>query len=295
VFGAVLLGTFVLWELNSAHPMLDMRFFKNPRFSAANVAITLTFFAMFGSMFLISQQLQFVMGFTPLEAGLRMAPYALAMMIAAPLSARFVERFGSKAVVTTGLLLVSVGMLSLSFITVSTSYPSLLARMFIMAVGMGLTMAPATESVMGSLPREKAGVGSAVNDTTRQVGGALGVAVIGSLVSSVYASQLTKGLSGLGLPAAALDKASEGLGTALAVGQQVGGSTGNQIAQVASTSFVDGLSAGLRIGAVVTLVAAAVVLAFLPARATAQERVGDPDLLTASEGFAGEQLELEPS
>jgi hypothetical protein len=162
-------------------------------------------------------------------------------------------------------------------------------------------MAPATESVMGSLPREKAGVGSAVNDTTRQVGGALGVAVIGSLVSSVYATQLTKGLSGLGLPAAAVDKAGEGLGTALAVGQQVGGSAGNQIAQVASTSFVDGLSAGLRVGAVVTLVAAAVVLAFLPARATAGEAVGDPELLEAAEGLpvldglAGEQLELEPS
>ena len=245
--------------------------------------------------------LQFVLGYTPLEAGVRMAPYALAMMIAAPLSARFVERFGSKVVVATGLLLVSAGMLSLSFITVSTGYPSLLARMFVMAVGMGLTMAPATESVMGSLPREKAGVGSAVNDTTRQVGGALGVAVIGSLVSSVYASQLTKGLSGFGLPAAAVDKAGEGLGTALAVGQQVGGSAGSQIAQVASTSFVDGLSAGLRVGAVVTLVAAAVVLAFLPARAGAYQGAADRELLDAVDGvpaldgLAGEQLELEPS
>ena len=214
-----------------------------------------------------------------------MVPYALAMMIAAPLSARFVERFGSKAVVATGLLLVSRRLLSLSFITVSTGYPSLLARMFVMAVGMGLTMAPATESVMGSLPREKAGVGSAVNDTTRQVGGALGVAVIGSLVSSVYATQLTKGLSGLGLPAAALDKAGEGLGTALAVGQQVGGSAGSQIAQVASTSFVDGLSAGLRVGAVVTLVAAAVVLAFLPARAGAHQEAGDPNCSRRPKAF----------
>ena len=160
-------------------------------------AITLTFFAMFGSMFLI----------TPVAAvrawasrrsrpGVRMAPYALAMMIVAPLSARFVERFGTKArgrhrPRPRGRSACS----SLSFITVTTSYPSLLARMFVMAVGMGLTMAPATESVMGSLPRAKAGVGSAVNDTTRQVGGALGVAVIGSLVSSVYATQLAKGLA----------------------------------------------------------------------------------------------------
>ena len=174
--------------------------------------------------------------------------------------------------------------------------------MFVMAIGMGLTMAPATESVMGSLPRAKAGVGSAVNDTTRQVGGALGVAVIGSLVSSVYSTQLAKGLAGFGLPTAALDRASEGLGMALAVGQQVGGPAGQQIANVASTSFVDGLAAGLRVGAVIAMVAAGIVVAFLPARATAEAPVDvkalDGEVLVA-EGLAGleglEGLELEPS
>jgi EmrB/QacA subfamily drug resistance transporter len=275
--GAVLMIAFVVRELTTEHPMLDMRFFKSRRFSAANIAITLTFFAMFGSLFLLSQHLQFVMGFTPLEAGIRMAPYALGMMVAAPTSARLVERLGTKAVVTAGLLMVAGGLFSMSLIDVHTSYPSLLARMMVLAVGMGLVMAPATESVMGSLPRSKAGVGSAVNDTTRQVGGALGVAVIGSLVSSVYASELVNGLSGSGLPAPALDAASEGLGSALAVGQQVGGATGQQVSQVAMSSFVDGLSSGLRVGAVVSLVAAAIVMVFLPARAPAPSEVTEVD------------------
>ena len=171
--------------------MLDMRFFQNPRFTAANSAITLTFFAMFGSMFLMTQYWQFVHGYSPLGAGLRMIPFALTMMVVAPLSARVVERVGTKRVVTAGLLIISIALLALSFLQADTPYPLAISVFCVMAVGMGMTMAPATESVMGSLPREKAGVGSAVNDTTRQIGGALGVAVIGSVVSSVYAGNVT--------------------------------------------------------------------------------------------------------
>ena len=187
VIGVVAVAAFILWELHTPSPMLDMRFFRNPRFTAANSAITMTFFALFGSMFLMTQYWQFVHGYSPLGAGLRMIPYACTMMIVAPMSARVVERLGTKRVVTTGLLVVATGLVSLSFLTATTPYPLVITLFCLMAVGMGMTMAPATESVMGSLPREKAGVGSAVNDTTRQVGGALGVAVIGSVVSSVYA------------------------------------------------------------------------------------------------------------
>ena len=195
--------------------MLDLSFFKNPRFSAANSAITLTFFALFGTMFLLTQYWQFVHGYTPLEAGVRMLPFAAVMMITAPLSAHFVERLGTKAIVTAGLLVVAAGMLGLSFIGTETAYVRVIVVYCFVALGMRLVMAPATESVMGSLPREKAGVGSAVNDTTRQVGGALGVAVIGSIVASVYSAHITDAAPAVGLTGSALTKAQGSLGGAL--------------------------------------------------------------------------------
>ena len=174
VGGLALLGVFGWWETHTDHPMLDVRFFKNPRFSAASVSITLIFFAMFGSLFLLTQYMQFTLGYDPLTAGIRLLPFALTMGITAPLSSKLVERIGTKITVTTGLTLVTIGLLLMTGLQVDTSYGNLVWRLMIMAVGMGLTMAPATESVMGSLPLGKAGVGSAVNDTTRQVGGALG-------------------------------------------------------------------------------------------------------------------------
>jgi EmrB/QacA subfamily drug resistance transporter len=190
--GVTAISVFIIWERHRTDPMLDMTFFKNPRFTAANTAVTLTFFAMFGSIFLMTQYWQLVHGYTPLQAGIRLIPYALSMMITAPLSARLVERIGTKQVVTLGLSLISVAMLILSTLHTDSSYLRVIANMCLMAVGMGLTMAPATESVMGSLPRAKAGVGSAVNDTTRQVGGAMGVAVIGTLVASSYAGGIDR-------------------------------------------------------------------------------------------------------
>ena len=197
--------------------MLDMNFFKNPRFTAANLAITLTFFAMFGSMFLMTQYWQFVHGYTPLQAGVRLIPFAMVMMVTAPLSARIVESCGTKVVVTTGLLTVTLALLLLSFIHPQTGYWTVIGAMCLMSVGMGLTMAPATESVMGSLPREKAGVGSAVNDTTRQMGGALGVAIIGTLVASVYSSGISSIASAFGLTAAQTTAAKGSLGSALTI------------------------------------------------------------------------------
>ena len=147
------------------------------------------FFALLGSLFLMTQYWQLVHGYTPLEAGIHVIPYALMMMVVAPLSARLVERFGTKRVVTSGLLLIgrACSRCRSSPPTRRTRWSS--RSSCVMAAGMGMTMAPATESVMGSLPRAKAGIGSAINDTTRQVGGALGVAIIGSVVSSVVHEQ----------------------------------------------------------------------------------------------------------
>ena len=152
--------------------------------------ITMVFFALFGSLFLMTQYWQLVHGYTPLEAAIRLLPYAATMMVVAPLSARAVEHAGTKRVVLLGLTLITTGLLLLSTIEPETPYPVVISFFVVMAAGMGMTMAPATESVMGALPREKAGVGSAVNDTTRQVGGALGVAIIGSVVSGAYAGRI---------------------------------------------------------------------------------------------------------
>ena len=265
--GVVGIVSFILWERHTDHPMLDMNFFKNPRFTAANLAITLTFFAMFGSMFLMTQYWQFVHGYTPLQAGVRLIPFAMVMMVTAPLSARIVEFAGTKVVVTTGLLIVTLALVLLSFIHPQTGYWTVIGAMCLMSVGMGLTMAPATESVMGSLPREKAGVGSAVNDTTRQMGGALGVAIIGTLVASVYSSGISSVASAFGLSAAQTTEAKGSLGSALTIAADPNSGINDPagFAQAAKVHFVDGLSTGLRVGAVIVLIAAIVAFKFLPA------------------------------
>jgi MFS transporter, DHA2 family, multidrug resistance protein len=282
VIGAVGVLAFILWELHTDHPMLDMHFFQNPRFTAANSAITLTFFAMFGSMLLITQYWQFVHGYSPLGAGVRMVPFALTMMIVAPLSARVVERLGTKLVVTAGLLTVTGALIGLSFITATTPYSITIVLFCLMSAGMGMVMAPATESVMGSLPREKAGVGSAVNDTTRQMGGALGVAVIGSVASSIYASDVAGVSDRFGLSSEQLAASKSSLGGALTVAQSVGSGASEFLVDV-KDAFVHSLSYGLRLGAVFVVGAAFVAWRFLPARAhdPLADEGAEPDEATA--------------
>ncbi len=266
--GAVATVWFILWELHTRHPMLDMRFFKNPRFTAANCAITLTFFAMFGSMFLMTQYWQFVHGYSPLSAGVRMLPFAVTMMVVAPLSARLVERRGTKLVVTVGLSVVAVALTSMSFLTRTSPYLVVLVMFCAMAAGMGLTMAPATESVMGALPRDKAGVGSAVNDTTRQMGGALGVAIIGSIVSSVYAARVRDVAPAYDLTGDALAAATGSLGGALQIAPTLGTQEASFVVAV-EEGFVAAFTSGLRLGALVVVGAAIVACRYLPARAPA--------------------------
>ncbi len=205
--GLVVIGLFFLWEWRSRHPMLDLNFFRNPRFSAASGAIVLVYGALIGTQFLITQYFQFVLGYSAFDTGLLFIPQALAMLVLSPLSARFVERFGTKVVVGGGLMASMVAMASFVVIEPTSPYfPDLVWRLVLMSAGMAVAMAPATESIMGSLPLGKAGVGSAVNDTTRQLGGALGIAVIGSVLASVY------GIADGRLPAGHLGATGRGLG-----------------------------------------------------------------------------------
>jgi EmrB/QacA subfamily drug resistance transporter len=275
---AVLLAVFIWWELRSEHPMLQMQFFENPRFSAASVSITLVFFALFGTVFLNAQYLQFVLGYTPLQAGVRVMPVAT-LIVAAPLSARLAERFGSKIVVAFGLLVVAASLGLLSTVTAASGFPLIASSLAILGAGMGLTMTPATESIMGSLPLAKAGVGSAMNDTTRQVGGALGVAVLGSVLASSYASAMAPAVRGL--PSTAASAATDSIGGAVEVAGRLGGSSGAAILQAAHSAFANGMGNALIVAAIVAFVGALVALFFLPARAI------DPIVLETDEELPG--------
>jgi EmrB/QacA subfamily drug resistance transporter len=268
---ALCLVGFLVWERHTAHPMLDMSVFRNPRFSAASATITMVFFALFGSLFLMTQYWQLVHGYSPLEAGVRLLPHAATMMIVAPLSARLVERVGTKRAVVTGLTLVATGLLLLSTIAPDSPYPLVISFFVVMAAGMGMTMAPATESVMGALPREKAGVGSAINDTTRQVGGALGVAIIGSIVSGFYAADIRAGAERVGVAQADRTTVESSLGGAQQVAASLG-DRGSALITAANESFVGALSIGLRISAAVILAAAVISWRYLPAQALARRR-----------------------
>jgi EmrB/QacA subfamily drug resistance transporter len=264
---AVLLVGFFLWERHSDHPMLDLNFFRNPRFTTASVSISVLFFTLFGVIFLLTQYFQFVLDYSPFEAGVRLLPLALTMMVVAPLSARIVERVGTKVVVATGLFLVAVSVASFVQLEVTTGYANIFWRLMVMAVGMGLTMAPSTESIMGSLPLAKAGVGSAVNDTTRQVGGALGVAIIGSVLASTYGTKVGDAAAGQPLPPGVASEVEDSLGFALETASRLGGPAGEALANTARTAFVDGMHQGFLVAAAVALVGAIVAFVWLPARA----------------------------
>ena len=263
--------------------MLDVTFFKKPRFTAAAMAITLVFFSMFGSLFLQTQYFQFVLGYSALDTGIRMLPFAAAMMIVAPMSAPIAARIGTKITVAMGLGLVTIGLLLLTQLQVDTPYVNIFWRLMLMAAGMGLTMAPATESVMGSLPLHKAGVGSAVNDTTRQIGGALGVAVIGSVLATTYGDKIGSFLAGLGLPmpSAAVHAARDNIGALkgmLPTIEKLGGSEAAQnVNAAANQAFVSAVHWGVLVAACATAIGVVMVLIWLPARATEAD-VAEQDL-----------------
>lgn len=272
--GSMAVVVFVWWQMATDHPMLDVRFFKNPRFSAANLAITLAFFAMVGSMFVLTQFMQFVLGFSPLEAGIRSVPLASMLILVAPQSSRLVEWIGTKLVVAGGLTIVAIGLAIASTATPALGYGRVFPAQILLGIGLALAIAPATESVMGSLPKEKAGVGSAMNDATRQVGGALGVAVIGSVFSSQYAPAIAAKLGIFGLPPVAIDVSRDSIGGALAVAARFGGDptvvdtdTGRAVAAAARDAFASSMGRGLLVSAGMALAGAFVALAFLPARA----------------------------
>jgi hypothetical protein len=217
-------------------------------------------------MFLLTQLLQFVLGYSALGAGVRILPFALTMAGFAPVSARLVERFGTKVVVAGGMALVATGLMWGGLVDDGSTYGAYLPMMLIMGAGVALTWAPATEAIMGSLPPSKAGVGSAVNDTVREVGGALGVAVLGSLVAGRFTSHIRPATAAL--PAGVRDTASDSLGAALGVAQHLDQPAAGQLTQAARAAFMNGFSLAVTVGAIVALLGAGLAARWLPARAT---------------------------
>lgn len=259
----VIFAGFIIWERRTRYPMLNLSFFKNPRFSAGSAAISLVFFALFGSIFLLTQYLQFVMGYTPLEAGIRMTPVAIGIAFGTGLSQRIVQNLGAKIVVATGMAIVAVGLLIGSTFEADSSYGMVALMLVTGSFGMGLAMAPATDAIMAAIPEANAGVGSAVNDTTRQVGGALGVAILGSLYSTIFNNEMADVTAQL--PPQTAQAANDSIGGALQVARQIGGSTGSLLANTANSSFVEGMTTAMLIGSGIALAGAAVALFFLPA------------------------------
>jgi EmrB/QacA subfamily drug resistance transporter len=257
----LLLVAFIAWELRNRHPMLNIHFFERPRFSAASLSISLVFFAMFGSFFILTQYFQFVRGYSPLEAGIRLVPAAIGIFIGAPLSSRINEHIGSKVPVAAGLALGALGLYLLSRADTGTSYGYIALAIVVFSCGMGLAMTPATDSIMGSLPRGNAGIGSAMNDTNRQVGGAMGVAVLGSLLSTHYRGALPS-LDGLPPQATA---ARSSVGAASEIAHAIGGPAGDSLQQLANTAFVHGMQSAFLVAAGVALTSSLLALIFLPA------------------------------
>ena len=265
---SALFAAFIAWERHAAEPMLDIGLFPNPRFTAASAAVTVAFFSLFGFIFLMTQYFQFLRHYSALSTGVHLLPVATSVGIASVLGTRLAVRFGAKLVVTAGLAAVAVFYGWVSTASPTTNYATIAAQMVLYGVGMGLTSAPATEAIMGVVPLHKAGVGSAVNDATRLLGGTLGVAVIGSVYASLYSTRLT-GTAPAALPGALAGTAHQSIGAALAVADHLSAAGAGRLAaglhDAAFGAFMHGMSAGCLVAGGVAVAGAVAAALMLPA------------------------------
>ena len=274
--GVAALASFVWWELRIASPLIDLRVFTSRAFSAAAGSVTVIFFTLFGSLFLLTQYLQLVQGYSPLSAGLRALPFALALAAVTPVSPLIAARLGNRVIMAAGMALMGLGLLDLSTAGVHTAYPFIAAAAAIMGAGMGLVMAPASNVIMTTVPAHQAGAGSAINDTIREVGGALGVAIVGSLSAAVYRSRLGSALAAAHVPAPVSHAATGSVAAANLTGARLGGAHGSDLVTAAHSAFVTSMSVGMKVAAAVALVSAAGALfALAPRRVPAPETVPD--------------------
>jgi EmrB/QacA subfamily drug resistance transporter len=267
----VLLAAFVAWERRTQEPMLELSLFRNPRFTAASGSVAISFFALSGFIFLVTQYFQFLKGYGPLSTGVRLLPVASTVAISSILGTRLALRIGTKLVVAAGLSSMAAFYLWVTTTSASTSYATIAAQMIVLGTGMGLTSAPATEAIMGVVPKAKAGVGSAVNDATRLLGATLGVAVIGSVYASLYASRLTSGLPprlSANVAATAHGSVGAALTSADALAQGGHPALAEAVHNAASSGFFHGFHTANYVAAGVAAAGALMALALLPAQPT---------------------------
>lgn len=278
VFGFIcsvlLLIAFIMCERRTTTPMLDVRLFTSMRFSAASASVTISFFTLFGFIFVMTQFFQFVRGYSALSAGVHLLPVAASVAFGSTVGTRLAIKIGTKAIVTTGLLLqVAFYFWVAGTVSPTFSYPWIAVQMVIYGLGMGLTTAPATESIMGAVRADQAGVGSAVNDSTRLLGGTLGVAVIGSVYASVYRNRLEDTVPG-SLPQSLKDIIRDSIGGAYAVSARLAahGQTGPaaSVRHLASSAFDHGVSVGCVVAGAVALFGALLCVSFLPSQPPTQ-------------------------
>jgi EmrB/QacA subfamily drug resistance transporter len=265
--GVAILGLFIAWERRTAHPMLDVSVFRNLRFSAASLSVTFVYFALMGVMYFLSTYLQSVLGHDALDAGIRMLPIAGGMLLTAKPSVVLTRRLGTKATVASGLGTVAGALVLLTRLGIDSGDGQISLTLALMGAGVGMAMAPATEAIMGAVPKDKAGVGSAMNDVVREVAGTLGIAVLGSVLASAYATGMEGPTADLSPDAAAA--ASDSVGAAHAVAGQLGGSAESALVAASNGAFVDAMSTTATIAAAIAVVGALIAAAFLPARARA--------------------------
>ena len=283
VLGLVALTGFVLFEYRQDHPLLDPRLFSDRTLSAGSLSICIQFFAFFGFTFVCMQYLDGVRGYSPLVAAAAVLPLSATMMPAARLTPRLVSQFGARRICVFGLVLVAVGLTIISRIQPNSSYYLILVGLIPLGVGMGAAMTPATSAITEALPQAQQGVGSALNDLSREVGGALGTAVIGSIVTGVYRSSLNLP----GAPAALVHQAR----ASFAIAIHAGGSTGVH----ARVAFVNGIHTGLLYAAGAALLAALSVAILLNGEARVRRTISPSrrrQLTLVSEGTASDAIEV---
>jgi hypothetical protein len=272
--GAAVLGVLVAAERAAASPMIDVRLFRNMRFTAASASVAIAFFALLGFIFLMTQYFQVVRAYSPLATGVRLLPVAASVGTASVIGTRLAVRVGNKVIVGGGLAFFAAALGWISTASQATPYGTIAAQMVVLGVGMGLTQAPATEAIMGAVPRHKAGIASAVNGSTRLFGGTLGVAVIGSVAASLYTSRLTA-LLPPGLPARALAAARGSVGGAAIAAQHLSqaGLAGpaRALDSAATLAFLHSLTGASLVAAGVAAAGVLVVALFLPTRPRAPE------------------------
>jgi len=273
----IVLASFVAWESHTSHPMLKLNLFSNRRFSIAAAGESLGTFGLLGALFVQTQFLQFDLGYSPLQAGIRILPIAATLVVVAVLSSSVVKVIGAKFTVATGLAAIAGGLWQVSAASrLATTYEDVVPGLLLLGLGAGLLLPTATNSVVGSLPQGDSGVGSASNAVALQVGGALGVAVIGSALSTRYQDRMTAALNGRPIPAAAAQTILGSIGGALVVAKRVGGHTGILLARAARDAFMSGAEISLLVGAIVALAGALLMIARLPSEGSTPPKT-DPE------------------